>query len=152
MRTDRAAQLHKYASSRPLCYVLCRLICAGRRSSVRRLQHFLCCIRQTALLYSHAACCPLKAHVLSVFAVLVAQDEVSLYDNARERRQWDKLSEFFAIIKTTEHLENARIKSAIGRDEVRRRPITLPIISISRRDVSRCISRSMFITRCCLHL
>lgn len=47
------------------------------------------------------------------------QDEVSLYDNARERRQWDKLSEFFAIIKTTEHLENARIKSAIGRDEVR---------------------------------
>lgn len=44
---------------------------------------------------------------------------MSLYDNARERRQWDKLSEFFAIIKTTEHLENARIKSAIGRDEVR---------------------------------
>ena len=50
---------------------------------------------------------------------LTLQDEVSLYDNARERRQWDKLSEFFAIIKTTEHLENARIKSAIGRDEVR---------------------------------
>ncbi len=43
---------------------------------------------------------------------------MSLYSNAKERRQWDKLSEFFAIIKTTEHLENARIKSAIGRDEV----------------------------------
>lgn len=54
-------------------------------------------------------------------AVLVfAQDEVTLYSNAKERRQWDKLSEFFAIIKTTEHLENARIKSAVGRDEVRR--------------------------------
>lgn len=50
---------------------------------------------------------------------LCSQDEVSLYSNARERRQWDKLSEFFAILKTTEHLENARIKSAIGRDEVR---------------------------------
>ncbi|CAM9683449.1 unnamed protein product [Scytosiphon promiscuus] len=46
------------------------------------------------------------------------EDEVSLYSNARERRQWDKLAEFFAIIKTTEHLENARIKSAVGRDEV----------------------------------
>lgn len=47
------------------------------------------------------------------------QDEVTLYSNARERRAWDKLSEFFAIIKTTEHLENARIKSAVERDEVR---------------------------------
>lgn len=53
-----------------------------------------------------------------VFFFVFAQDEVTLYSNARERRQWDKLSEFFAIIKTTEHLENARIKSAVGRDEV----------------------------------
>lgn len=46
------------------------------------------------------------------------QDEVALYTDLRSRREWDKLSEFFAIIKTTEHLENARIKSAVGRDEV----------------------------------
>lgn len=52
------------------------------------------------------------------FVFVIVQDEVTLFSNARERRQWDKLSEFFAIIKTTEHLENARIKSAVGRDEV----------------------------------
>ncbi|CAM9373777.1 unnamed protein product [Laminaria digitata] len=47
-------------------------------------------------------------------------EEVTLYSDAWERRKWDKLSEFFAIIKTTEHLENARIKSSIGRDEYTR--------------------------------
>ena len=70
------------------------------------------CSRLTLVLV--LPCC----HVLLVLSCHVVQDEVTLYSNARERRQWDKLSEFFAIIKTTEHLENARIKSAIGRDEV----------------------------------
>ncbi|CAN0208054.1 unnamed protein product, partial [Discosporangium mesarthrocarpum] len=47
-------------------------------------------------------------------------EELSLFSNARDRRKWDKLSEFFAIIKTTEYLENARIKSAVGRAEYTR--------------------------------
>ena len=39
--------------------------------------------------------------------------EVKLYDSIRDRRKWDRLSEFFAIIKTVEHLESARIKGSI---------------------------------------
>lgn len=45
-------------------------------------------------------------------------EEISLHNNtAKERKRWVALAEFFAIIKTVEHLENARIKSAISRDE-----------------------------------
>lgn len=64
-----------------------------------------------------------------------------MYSNAKERRKWDKLSEFFAIIKTTEHLENARIKSAIGRDEV------LPLLFLSYHALVL-YGRTMLI--CCL--
>lgn len=98
--------------------------------------------------------------VRSLSSLLIMQDEVSLYDNAKERRQWDKLSEFFAIIKTTEHLENARIKSAIGRDEVHTMSMSVSmLINFSRdtavvgelcRDVhsmARIISHSSFFRR-----
>lgn len=84
------------------------------------------CSSITAKWYRHTRLLPWTKHnrALSFGALLTAacaaQDEVSLYSSARERRKWDKLSEFFAIIKTTEHLENARIKSAVGRDEVTR--------------------------------
>lgn len=50
--------------------------------------------------------------------VVISQEEVQLFTDSRDRKKWDKLSEFFAIIVTTEHLENARISSAVGRDEV----------------------------------
>mmetsp|Transcript_17199 Transcript_17199/g.25477 ORF Transcript_17199/g.25477 Transcript_17199/m.25477 type:complete len:222 (+) Transcript_17199:30-695(+) len=44
--------------------------------------------------------------------------EISLHNNtAKERRQWDELAEFFAIIKTVEHLENARIRNSIEKDK-----------------------------------
>lgn len=50
----------------------------------------------------------------------MSQEKVQLYTDSRERRKWDNLSEFYAIIVTTEHLENARIKNAVSRDEVPR--------------------------------
>lgn len=58
------------------------------------------------------------ADVFLCVILLRYQEEVVLYTDSRDRKRWDQLSEFFAIIITTEHLENARIKSAIGRDEV----------------------------------
>ncbi|CAN0009625.1 unnamed protein product, partial [Phaeothamnion confervicola] len=49
-----------------------------------------------------------------------SDDDIVLYPTMAERRKGEKLAEFYAIIKTTEHLENARIKSAIERDEYAR--------------------------------
>jgi ESCRT-I complex subunit VPS28 len=37
--------------------------------------------------------------------------------SAKDRRRWDQLAEFFAIITSVEHLENARIKNAIERND-----------------------------------
>lgn len=46
----------------------------------------------------------------------VEQEEVVLYSNIKERRKWDQLGDLFAILKVVEHLESARIKSAVDRD------------------------------------
>ncbi|KAG5182410.1 VPS28 protein-domain-containing protein [Tribonema minus] len=56
--------------------------------------------------------------VLREYSSFGEEEELSLHNNTpKERKKWDQLAEFFAIIKTVEHLENARIKNAIGRDE-----------------------------------
>jgi len=40
-----------------------------------------------------------------------------LYADTRQRRKYEDLADFFAIVKVTEHLERAYIKSAISQDE-----------------------------------
>ncbi|OQR90749.1 vacuolar protein sorting-associated protein 28 [Achlya hypogyna] len=43
--------------------------------------------------------------------------EVKLWDTAKERRMYEDLSDLYAIIKTTEHLETAYVRDAISPDE-----------------------------------
>ncbi|CAM9541013.1 unnamed protein product [Heterosigma akashiwo] len=52
-------------------------------------------------------------------------EDVKLYKNTRERQRYDRLAEFYAIIKTTEHLENARLSNSIDKEEYARECTTL---------------------------
>ncbi|GLE05178.1 hypothetical protein PINS_up014166 [Pythium insidiosum] len=44
-------------------------------------------------------------------------EEVKLWGNTKERRKFEDLSDLFAIIKTTEHLETAYVRDAITPEE-----------------------------------
>mmetsp|Transcript_199 Transcript_199/g.389 ORF Transcript_199/g.389 Transcript_199/m.389 type:complete len:247 (+) Transcript_199:129-869(+) len=47
-------------------------------------------------------------------------ETVRLHKNIKERQQYDRMAEFYAIIKTTEHLENARLSNSIDKEEYAR--------------------------------
>jgi ESCRT-I complex subunit VPS28 len=44
----------------------------------------------------------------------VVRDRVRLHENSRERRRFSDLGDFYGIVQTTEHLENAFIRGAIS--------------------------------------
>ncbi|TYZ57327.1 hypothetical protein PybrP1_002919 [[Pythium] brassicae (nom. inval.)] len=50
-------------------------------------------------------------------AAPLADQEVRLWKDTKERRKFEDLSDLFAIIKTTEHLEAAYVRDAITPDE-----------------------------------
>ncbi|CAK4071361.1 unnamed protein product [Aphanomyces euteiches] len=43
--------------------------------------------------------------------------EIKLFESAKDRRMYEDLSDLYAIIKTTEHLETAYVRDAISPDE-----------------------------------
>eukprot|EP01029_Cantina_marsupialis_P028157 TRINITY_DN7753_c0_g1_i1.p1 TRINITY_DN7753_c0_g1~~TRINITY_DN7753_c0_g1_i1.p1 ORF type:complete len:208 (-),score=61.10 TRINITY_DN7753_c0_g1_i1:305-928(-) len=47
----------------------------------------------------------------------MAQREIKLYSNSRERRQFEDLADLFSIIKTVEALETAYVRSYVGDKE-----------------------------------